>query len=160
MQRRPGTLDRIDASFLWPSLAPPDPATRPEPVLSSSTVDRIFVTISANDGLPAPERIKTIYPRYLDSRIVAAPAGLAARPFRDTTPYQGEELIYDPQDAERFTVRCSQNGKASTLGICLYERRFGDADVVVRFPTDWLSDWQNVRERLERLVAGFRVTVR
>jgi hypothetical protein len=160
MQRRPGTFDRIDASFLWPSLTPPDPAARPEPILSPGAVDRVFVTIAASDGLPAVERIRTIYPRYLDNRIVAAPAGLAARPFRDATPYQGEELIYDPQDAERFTVRCSQNGKASTLGICLYERRFGEADMVVRFPTDWLSDWQNVRAGLEKLVSGFRVTVR
>jgi hypothetical protein len=160
VQRRPGTQERIDASFLWPSLKAPDPATRPEPILTPGQLDRVFVTITATDGLPASERIKTIYPRYLDARIVAAPNGLAARPFKDATPYQGEELIYDPQDAERFTTRCSQNGKASTIGVCLYERRIGDADVVVRFPRDWLTDWQNVRAGLETLVANFRATVR
>lgn len=160
MQRRPGTLDRVDAVFLWPSLNPPDPAVRPEPILSPSQVDRVFVNITATDGLSAPERIKTIYPRYLDTRIVAAPNGLGARPFREATPYQGEELIYDPQDADRFTVRCSQNGPASTIGVCLYEHRIGDADVVVRFPRDWLGEWQNVRAGLEKLVASFRATVR
>jgi hypothetical protein len=160
IQRKPGTQDRVDASFLWPSLSPPDPASRPDPILTPSQVDRVFVTITATEGLPAPERIKTIYPRYLDTRIAAGPKGLGAQPFKDATPYQGEELIYDPQDAERFTVRCSQNGPASTIGVCLYERRIGDADVVVRFPRDWLPDWQNVRAGLERLVAGFRPTVR
>lgn len=160
LQRRPGTQDRVDLSFLWPSLTPPDPATRPDPISSGSDVDRIFVSVAASESLAPSERIKTIYPRYLDTRIGGGPNGLAIQPFKDATPYKGEELIYDPADAERFTVRCSQNGPAATLGICLYERRIGDADVVVRFPRDWLSDWQGVRERVEKLVSNFRAVVR
>jgi len=160
VQRRPGTQERVDLAWLWPSLTPPDPAVTPEPVLSSASVDRVFVTVSAADGLPPAERIKTIYPRYLDTRIVDGPNGLASRPFRNGTPYEGEELIYDPQNGERFMVRCSQNGKAATLGICLYEKRIGDADVVVRFPRDWLDDWQGVTEKLEKLVASFRAVAR
>ncbi len=160
IQRRPGTQDRVDLAYLWPSLTPPDPAIKPEPVLSASALDRVFVTITASDGLPPSERIKTIYPRYLDTRIGAGPDGLAMQPFKDATPYKGEELIFDPADAERFTLRCSDNGKASTLGICLYEQRVGDADIVVRFPRDWLGNWQMVRERVEKLVANFRAVVR
>ncbi len=160
VQRRPGVQERVDLAFLWPSLTPPDPVARPEPISSPSAVDRVFVTISAADGLPPAERVKTIYPRYLDTRIGGGPDGLAVRPFRDGTPYQGEELIYDNANAERFLVRCSQNGKAATLGICLYERRIGEADVVVRFPRDWLADWRGVMAGLEKLVAGFRVAVR
>jgi hypothetical protein len=160
VQRRPGTQDRVDLAFLWPSLAPPDLSHKPEPISSASALDRVFVTVVASDGLSPAERIKTIYPRYLDTRIAGAPNGLAARPFRASTPYQGEELIFDPADPERFTVRCSENGKASTLGICFYERRIADADIVVRFPRDWLADWQPVRERVEKLVENFRVVVR
>jgi hypothetical protein len=156
MQRRPGAQARIDLAYLWPSLTPPDPAVVPQPVLSPGSVDRVFVKVSAADGLSPTERIRTIYPRYLDERVAAGPEGLAARPFRDTTPYKGEELIYDPANAERFTVRCSQDGLGATLGICLYERRIGDADLLVRFPRDWLSDWRDVMEKLEKLIAGFR----
>src|ERR1700690_3533757 len=29
VQRRPGTQERVDLAYLWPSLAPPDPALKP-----------------------------------------------------------------------------------------------------------------------------------
>jgi hypothetical protein len=160
VQRKPGMQARIDLAYLWPSLAPPDPAARPEPIASSSAVDRVFVTIAEADGLPPAERIRTIYPRYLDARIVAGPGGLAARPFRDGTPYQGEELIYDPANPERFVVRCSKNGAANTLGMCLYDIRIGSADLVVRFPRDWLGTPAPVTTGIEKLVAGLRAGVR
>jgi hypothetical protein len=161
VQRRPGTQERIDLAFLWPSLAPPDPAAKPVPVSSPSAVDRVFVTIAGSESPLAPlERVKSIYPRYLDSRITSGPGGLALQPFRDGTPYQGEALIYDAGNAERFLVRCTKNGAASTLGICLYERRIGEADIVVRFPRDWLDDWRNVAGGLERLIASLRANPR
>ena len=110
-------------------------------------VDRVFMTIVASDGALAPvERVNTIYPRYLDARLSARRAVLTARPFRDGTPYQGEELIYDQGDAG-FLVRCTRNGAGATLGMCLFDRRIGVADITVRFPRDWLDDWQNVASR-------------
>ena len=155
-QRRPGTQTRIDLAFLWPSLAPPDPAAKLAPV-TPNEVDRVFVTIAASDGTLTPaERVNTIYPRYLDNRITAGPGGLALRPFRDGTPYQGEELLYDPQNPERFLVRCTRNGAASTLGICLYDRRIGSADLTIRFPRDWLVQWSQVAGGLEQLIASLR----
>jgi len=42
-------------------------------------------------------------------------------------------------------------------GICLYERRIDAADVVVRFPRDWLHDWRMVADKLDRLIASLRV---
>ena len=156
VQRKPGTQQRIDLAYLWPSLTPPDPATRPSPVSSSNMVDRVFVTIVASDGALAPvDRVKTIYPRYLDTRLSAAPGGLTARPFRDGTPYQGEELIYDQGNAG-FLVRCTRNGAGATLGMCLYDRRIGAADLTIRFPRDWLDDWQNVAGKLDQLIASLR----
>jgi hypothetical protein len=41
-------------------------------------------------------------------------------------------------------------------GICLYERRIDAADVVVRFPRDWLRDWRMVAGNLDRLIASLR----
>jgi hypothetical protein len=121
-------------------------------------VDRVFVTIAANDGaLPPAERVKTIYPRYLDTRLSAMPAGLTSRPFRDGTPYQGEELIYD-ESASGFLVRCTRNGAGATLGMCLYDQRIGLADITVRFPRDWLNDWQNVAGRIDQLIKSLRAT--
>ncbi len=161
VQRRPGVQDRVDLAFLWPSLSPPDPAARPLPTSSAQTVDRVFATIVVGENaMPPAERARTIYPRYLDTQIGTGPGGLAARPFRDGTPYQSEDLIYDPRRSDGLMVRCTRNGPAATLGMCLYDRRIGDAEISVRFPRDWLEDWEAVAHGLDRLIAGLRASSR
>jgi hypothetical protein len=157
MQRQPGAHMRLDLAFLWPSLEPPDPAATPEAPSKGSMrpqpMERIFVTIvMAGDTLAPPERVKTIYPRYAVTEPVAGPEGLAVLAFRDGTPYQGEDLVYDGVTPENFIVRCSRNGFGQTPGTCLYTRRIETADVTVRFPRDWLEDWRTVAANIDRLI--------
>jgi hypothetical protein len=73
--------------------------------------------------------------------------------FRQGTPYQGEDLIYDADAPQNFLVRCSRNGVGPTPGMCLYVRRLGEAEVTVRFLRDWLADWRPVAENIEKLIA-------
>jgi hypothetical protein len=156
VQRRSGAQDRIDLVFLWPSLAPPDkhpekhaPSDEPHPI------DRLFVTIAASDGTLSPvERMKTIYPRYTAGNAQVETEGLAALRFGDATPYKGEDLVFDPTAPERFVTRCSRTG--TTPGMCLLERRIGAADIVVRFPRDWLTGWKDVAAKIEELIASWR----
>jgi hypothetical protein len=158
VQRRSGAQERIDLAFLWPSLEAPDPAIHPEhyaPSEEPPPIDRLFVTISGADGTLSPaERLKTIYPRYLTGELEAAPDGLLARRFGDATPYRGEDLVFDPNAAEHFVARCSR--AAATPGICLLERRIGAADIIVRFPRDWLGTWRDVAARIDALMATLR----
>jgi hypothetical protein len=161
MQRQPGAHMRLDLAFLWPSLEPPDLTASPEAPSRGSTrpqpMERIFATIvMAGDTLPPPERVKTIYPRYAVTEPVAGPEGLAVLAFRDGTPYQGEDLIYDNTTPENFIVRCSRNGFGQTPGTCLYTRRIENADMTVRFPRDWLEDWRTVVANIDRLIANLR----
>jgi hypothetical protein len=162
VQRRPGVQERVDLAYLWPSLAPPDPdakSTPPAPgaeAASVSAVERVFVTISTSgDTLPPTERAREIYPRYTAAAAVSGPDGLAVLAFRAGTPYQGEDLIYDPA-GPGFLARCTRNGAGPTRGVCLYERRIDGADVLVRFPRDWLSDWRMVADNIDRLIASLR----
>ena len=157
MQRKPGTQERVDLMFRWPSLEPPDPAVKAGPVTSAKTIDRVFLTI-ANYGntLPLIERFKTIYPRYLEPSITTDPGGLSVRPFRDGTPYQGEDMLYDSASPERFLVRCTRDGKGEAIGMCLFERRIERAEFTARFPREWLSDWAEVSQGLEALIAKLR----
>jgi hypothetical protein len=161
-QRRSGAHDRVDLVFLWPSLEPPDPAAKPSAAPhgtvaeATQPVARVFVTIlSAGDALAAAERTRTIYPRYTAAEPVLEASGLARLAFREGTPYQGEDLIYDAEGAS-FLVRCTRNRAGPTPGTCLYERRIGTADVVVRFPREWLNDWRMVADTLDRLIASVR----
>ena len=158
LQRRAGAQDRVDLAFLWPQLSPPDPNAKPAASDAFPAFDRIFVTIvPADDSLRPPDRIKTIYPRYFDFGRFAGPEGLLVVRFRDGTPYQGEDLFYDPGQPEGFVARCSRPGAGPTPGMCLWERRLGDAaDLTVRFPRDWLSDWREVMGKIERLIAALQ----
>ncbi len=157
VQRRPGTQERVDLVYLWPSLVPPDPAGKLVPPPSPQEIDRVFLTVAASDGaLPPAERARTIYPRYLNDLATGGPEGLAIRAFRDGTPYQGEDLIYDPTAPDLFLVRCTRQGASLTPGMCLYDRRIGAADIVLRFPRDWLGNWRSVAELIERLIASLK----
>lgn len=157
VQRRPGVQERIDLVFLWPSLQPPAPAVNgpTSPAAEAKPLDRLFVTVAANEGMAPLQRIKTIYPRYTVREPEAGHQGLAVLPFRNDTPYQGEDLVYDADVPERFLLRCSRT-KPPTPGVCLHEQRIGSADVTVRFPRDWLENWRDVASGIEKLVASLR----
>lgn len=161
-QRRSGAHERVDLVFLWPSLEPPDPAAKPSTAPQSTvpepsrTLARVFMTVAAaGDTLAAGNRALTIYPRYTAAEPVLDASGLAVLAFRDGTPYQGEDLIYDAEGSS-FLVRCTRDRAGPTPGICLYERRIEAADVVVRFPREWLHDWRMVSGTLDRLIASVR----
>ena len=153
VQRRPGTQPRVDLDYLWPSLRPPDPANRPTVGAPINPNERLFVTIASGDTtLPLMERVQNIYPRYLVAAPAAGPDGLTLRGFRDSTPYQGEELVFESQAPEHFLARCSLRGVVNS-GSCLLERRIGNADITVRFPRDWLNDWRSVASGIDTLIA-------
>src|SRR5581483_1894918 len=125
VQRRPGTQQRVDLSYLWPSLAPPDPSIRPSVGAPVDPNERLFVTLASGEAtLPLMERVQTIYPRYLVSQPVAGFPGLTYRAFRDDSPYQGEDLVFESNAPEHFLARCSRKGVTNS-GVCLLERRIG-----------------------------------
>jgi len=161
VQRRPGAQERVDLAFLWPSLAPPEANGKPQPqaregLPAPPSVERIFVTISAaGDTLAPAERLRSVYLRYTAATATPGPRGLTVLPFREGTPYQGEDLIYDAA-TPTFLARCSRDGAGPTPGICLYERRIDGADLTLRFPRDWLNDWPTVAGSIERLIARLR----
>jgi hypothetical protein len=152
VQRRPGTQERVDLDYMWPSLTPPDPAAKPTfDTLTAN--DRLFVSIASGaDTLPLAERVWSIYPRYLTERVSAGPAGLTMRSFRDDTAYAGEDLAFDADAPEHFFARCARQG-VTNGGTCLLERRIGQTDITFRFPRDWLADWRKVAAGIDRLMA-------
>jgi len=154
-QRHSGAQERVDLVYLWPSLAPPDP-NGPAPSLAAR--DRVFVTLAIATSLPPVERLKTIYPRYTATEPAPGPPGLAIIAFRDGTPYQGEDLVFDAQAPEKFLARCARAANPLMPATCLAERRLADADVIARFPRDWLDNWRDVEAKLDELIGRLRPT--
>jgi len=164
VQRHPGAHERIDLVFLWPSLSPPptDAKAPDESIVKldsdatparPSGDDRLFVTISGRGSeLPPAERLRSIYPRYIEAQGSGGADGLAILPFRSGTPYQGEDLAYLADQPEHFFARCTRAAGA-VPGTCIHERALEGAEITLRFPRRWLDDWRNVAAGFERLVA-------
>jgi len=119
--------------------------------LEQAENDRLFVTITGLVGmLPPLERLRTIYPRYVEAQASAGPDGLAIVPFRAGTPYDGEDLVYLASSPEQFVARCTR--LASVVhGTCISERALEGAQITIRFPRDWLNDWRSVAAAFDRL---------
>ena len=152
IQRHSGPQERIDLSFNFPSLEPPEAPKHvsAEDVVEEAVqpIDRIFLSIAAHHDTLAPDmRVRTIYPRYLDQASTPAADGLVLRAFRDGTPYSGEDMFV--ADAPNLTARCSRDGK--TPGMCLSERRIDGTDLTFRFPRGWLGQWRDVANAMDRL---------
>jgi len=165
VQRHSGPHERIDLAFQWPSLTPPQPDLKKsdkqasdEDVTNSSaaapveTNGRLFVTIAAlGTTLPPAERLHNIYPRYVVAQSIPGRDGLAILPFRDGTPYAGEDLVYFGAEPDKFFARCTRPVRA-VPGTCIHERLFDGAEMTLRFPREWLRDWRGVAAGFDRLV--------
>ena len=51
-----------------------------------------------------------------------------------------------------FVARCTRPGKAGIPGMCSLDRRIDTADLVVRFPSEWLTQWRAVNEGIDKLL--------
>jgi hypothetical protein len=154
-QRQAGPQERIDLAFLWPDLRPPDAVEKAALDEQPSALDRLFVTLAALSDLLSPAtRLNQIYQHYFVPTPFAGPDGLIVRRFRDGSPYQGDDLFYDPSVIDGFVVRCSRPGTGGTPGVCLFERRVANAvDVTVRFPRDWLAAWRPLSSDIDLLIS-------
>jgi hypothetical protein len=151
IQRHSGPQERVDLSFLFPSLEAPDGQKHASADIMEDAIqpiDRIFLSIAAHHDALAPEtRVRTIYPRYLEKTAPLSQDGLTMRAFRDGSPYSGEDLYL--ADAPALSARCTRDAK--TPGMCLSERRVEGADLTFRFPRSWLTHWSDVAEAMDRL---------
>ncbi|HLI98831.1 MAG TPA: hypothetical protein VKT76_03860 [Bradyrhizobium sp.] len=156
IQHHSGPQERIDLSFKFPSLDPPDApkhVSAAEVDEAMQPIDRIFLSIAAHHDSLAPEmRVRTIFPRYLDQASTTGEDGLTIRAFRDNSPYSGEDLF--SSSAPHLTARCTREG--ATPGMCLSERRVEGADLIFRFPRAWLTHWREVAEAMDRLTEQLR----
>lgn len=157
VERHPGPHERLDLAFLWPSLKPPpDGSSATQTAAAASTAEaagRLFVTIAPlGSVLPPNERLRSIYPRYVEATASAGADGLAILPFRTGSPYQGEDLVYFADAPDRFFARCTRQ-VGIVPGSCLADREVDRVVVTLRFARDWLKDWREVAAGFDRLLA-------
>jgi hypothetical protein len=152
VQRRAGAQERVDLAYVWPTLEPSAPSYEAGADPALAAAPRLFINVAPNPtGMTPAERLKSIYPRYLDTAQIAAATGLTGGAFRVDTPYRGEELYYDPQAPDRFLARCTRDAGPAP-GSCLYERFIGSDVLTVRFPRALLTDWRAVLNAIDVVI--------
>lgn len=155
VQRHSGQQERIDLVFAYPELTPPPPPARQDisaAIEAPADDRRLFLSIAAHGGALTPEeRLRAIYPRYLDPATSFTRDGLTGVAFRPASPYHNEDLF---TGANGFAARCSRD--AATAGMCLYDVRIDGADLTFRFPRAWLASWRDVATHLDKLVGRLR----
>lgn len=153
VQKNSGPQESVELSYNYPSLAAPEAprhvsAEKFDP--NAQPIDRIFLTITAHHDIMSPDiRFSTIYPRYTNDTAATEQDGLITRPFRDGSPYEGEDLFVAAAPA--LVARCTRDG--DTPGMCLSERRIGGADLTYRFPLKWLAQWRDIAGAMDNLAA-------
>lgn len=157
VERHSGAHERIDLAFLWPSLLPPPdggaPAQGTATTSTSEATGRLFVTIAPlGSVLPPNERLRNIYPRYVEAAASVGADRLTVLPFRTGSPYQGEDLVYSADAPDRFFGRCTRQG-GIVPGSCIVDRAVDRVVVTLRFPRDWLKEWREVAAGIDRLMA-------
>jgi hypothetical protein len=164
VQRQPGPHERIDLVFMLPALTPrqadANGTAQPPGKLADGTAtalaaasEPLFVTIAGLGGELSPaDRLRIIYPRYVESQAIAGPDGLAVLPFRRGTPYDGEDLVYLGTDPGQFFARCTRP-VGLLPGTCIREQAIDAAEFTLRFQRRLLNDWRNVAAETDQLVA-------
>ena len=148
MQRHSGAQERLDLAFLWPSLAPPDPAAKPAPT-ESRAADRPAVHHHrAAVGRARAERPRAHDLSALSRRHAVRRAGRAEGDLvqgRHALSGRGPVLRSGRAAGLRGALLAARARPARPACAC-YERRIEGADVTVRFPSDWLTGWRAVND--------------
>jgi len=89
-----------------------------------------------------------LYARFLESDVLETEEGLLKRAFQDGSPYDGEDLYFDPPEGRAFAARCARpttppDGLPET---CIAAFRESGADVEMRFTSSLLPHWEKLTE--------------
>ena len=151
-RRADGPTARLDLALTWPAMEPlssTSPAQEGSPPRST-----IFVALEAADtGLDPSQRPKELYARFLAPEVESGPGALLRRMFKPTSPYGGEYLEIAPPDGEIFAARCLAGSSVETAAArCIWQFRYRDIDVQVRFSPDALQNWERLNDAVRQLV--------
>jgi hypothetical protein len=142
--QRAGVIERLDLMVPWQE--------------KGSGTTPIFLSVTPKDeALPPPQRVSSVYKKFLNPEIEGGPSNLAMRRFTAGSGYDGEVLVYDPLNPGGYFVRCAPQA-VGTPASCLREIRVQDRiDVVYRFPQTLLPDWTLLEQNVRALMSAIGV---
>jgi hypothetical protein len=142
--QRSGIIERLDLMVPWQE--------------KGSGTTLIFLSVTPKDeALPPPQRVSSVYKKFLTAEIESGPSNLAMRRFTNGSGYDGEVLVYDPLNPGGYFVRCAPQAVGQPAS-CLREIRVKDQiDVVYRFPQTLLADWTLLEQNVRALMGAIGI---
>ena len=153
IQRHSGPQERVDLSFIFPSLEPPEAPKHvsADTVEEKRAADRPDLPVDrgasrhAGAGRARAHDLSALSRASLDAgRRRTDDARVSRR-----HALRNEDLFF--ASAPSLNARCTRDG--ATPGMCLSERRIDGADLTFRFPRSWLAQWRDVADAMDRLTA-------
>lgn len=147
--RAGGHLDRLDIAATFPNL---EPAGNTSAALDKAAL--VFLSIGPPERKVAPaDLMSLLYARFLEADVSETEEGLLRRAFQDGTPYDGEDLYFDPPEGRAFAARCAKpttppDGLPET---CIAAFRESGADIEARFTSALLPHWEKLAEGVRGL---------
>lgn len=160
-QRKPGSHDRLDLFFDWPSLDGYTKETRDNFENTNTTDSLIFVSLEKSPPLDAPQqRLDQIYRRFLIGKPWRGPNGLIGQSFDPQSGYGAEDVFYAHTDTV-FLTRCLREKYAATNKLrptCLYDFTLKNGvNVHVRFTRSYLKHWREINTAIKREIMRMQV---
>ena len=151
-RRVSGRTARLDLMMQWPDFEPPTPPTPKE--AEDRPQNAVFVSIEPADSAINPsQRPKELYARFLLPEVETGPGTLLRRGFKPGSAYGGEYLAIAPPDGEIFSARCLANESVESASArCLWQFRYGDLDILVRFSPVILPNWERLNDHVRQLI--------
>lgn len=124
----------------------------------------VMMGIETAHSLAPDERLKTLYPRYLESERRALPENMQRVSFKKGSPYSGEDLVTDTTMSGALVVLCpsleSSTATSSTSLIlprtCIASFRYGGVlDITVRFHESRLPEARDFISKARRLITAW-----
>ncbi|WP_293862640.1 hypothetical protein [uncultured Alsobacter sp.] len=146
---------RVDLAVRWADLGPAATTGTSDKTAAPRIGDVLLVTLSAADpATTRPDRLGSLYARFLETAVKAGPANLIERKFKAGTPYENQELLFSPPDGRRFLAVCDAKPRAGEVLPPLCTTRFerNGIAVQIRFEPRLVESWERIESGLTPLV--------
>lgn len=134
------------------------PPPRLEPLAPDepeAMADVVHITLTPPDPAVEPaDRMARLYGRFLESDTGASLAGLERRRFEPGSPYEGEDLYFNPPEGRLFAARCLRTKDGQPPGQCIADMRISGLDVRLRFARRHLEHWDHLTTGVIGRVGG------
>jgi hypothetical protein len=144
--------EKMTLLLQWPSLKPYPEQTQIN-LAAKIPEDAVFIILEQAADLDPDDRLRQLYPRYLETDRRMIGESLQEQAFKPGSPHEDETLITSLDTPPTFHARCPINRDTRLPTTCLSNFRFAaSVDVQLRFARTQLNNGPELSKAARRLM--------